>query len=104
MGREIKYIAICLSFLMLAPFSAETFGARETEKLTRGCSVCFDKSNHQHGGGFSPHRLGHADPGRRISDRRCRGSNSAASRSDNRSTRFARRVDHEPWQSISVCG
>ena len=27
MSREIKYIAICLSFLMLAPFSTETFGA-----------------------------------------------------------------------------
>src|SRR5689334_3363843 len=26
MSREIKYIAICLTILMLTPFSAETFG------------------------------------------------------------------------------
>ena len=28
MGRKIKYVAVCLSFLMLAPFSTATFGAR----------------------------------------------------------------------------
>jgi 6-phosphogluconolactonase (cycloisomerase 2 family) len=36
MGREIKYIAICLSFLMLAPFSTETFGARKPKNLRAG--------------------------------------------------------------------
>ena len=36
MGREIKYIAICLSFLMLAPFSADTFGARGPKNFHAG--------------------------------------------------------------------
>jgi len=36
MGREIKYIAICLTFLMLAPFSADTFAARGPKNLHAG--------------------------------------------------------------------
>jgi 6-phosphogluconolactonase len=36
MGREIKYIAICLSLLMLAPFSADTFAARKPKNLRAG--------------------------------------------------------------------
>jgi 6-phosphogluconolactonase len=36
MSRETKYIAICLSLLMLAPFSAETFGARGPKNLHAG--------------------------------------------------------------------
>ena len=36
MGREIKYIAICLSFLMLAPFSADTLAARGPKNLHAG--------------------------------------------------------------------
>jgi 6-phosphogluconolactonase len=36
MGRQIKYIAICLSLLMLAPFSAETFGAPKPKNFHAG--------------------------------------------------------------------
>src|SRR5260370_39943711 len=36
MGREIKYIAICLTFLMFAPFSADTFAARGPKNLHAG--------------------------------------------------------------------
>src|SRR4029079_8646835 len=36
MGREIKYIAICLTFLMLAPLSVETFAARGPKNLHAG--------------------------------------------------------------------
>ena len=36
MSREIKHIAICLSLLMLAPFSAETFGAPGPKNLHAG--------------------------------------------------------------------
>ena len=36
MSRKIKYIAICLSFLMLAPFSAEIFAERGPKNLHAG--------------------------------------------------------------------
>ena len=36
MSRELKYIAICLSLLMLAPFSAETFGGRGPKNFHAG--------------------------------------------------------------------
>jgi 6-phosphogluconolactonase len=36
MGREIKYISICLTFLMFAPFSADTFAARGPKNLHAG--------------------------------------------------------------------
>jgi 6-phosphogluconolactonase len=36
MRREIKYIAICLTFLGLAPFSADTFAARGPKNLHAG--------------------------------------------------------------------
>ena len=36
MGREIKYIGICLTFLMLAPFSAHTFATRGPKNLHAG--------------------------------------------------------------------
>lgn len=36
MGRKIKYIAICLTFSMLGPFSAATFAARGPKNLHAG--------------------------------------------------------------------
>ena len=36
MGREIKYMAICLTFLMVAPFSADTFAARGPKNFHAG--------------------------------------------------------------------
>jgi hypothetical protein len=74
MGRKTKYIAVCLSFLMLAPFSTDTFakgpkkshpGGKEltlrAKKFPRRCRVCSDESDQQHGRGFSPQRERYAD-------------------------------------------
>jgi hypothetical protein len=36
MGRKIKYVAVCLSFLMLAPFSTDTFATRKPKNLRAG--------------------------------------------------------------------
>jgi hypothetical protein len=44
MQKEIKTIAIFVSFLTLAPFSTATFGQRTAPRNFHAGAVCFDKS------------------------------------------------------------
>ena len=110
MGRKIRAIAICLSFLMLVPFSTDTFAKGPKKSHQRG-----PKNSHARGKNF---RAGavyvltnqtnntvavfrrscerHADIRGRISHRWRRQSDRPATRPRHRPVGIARRLDYRP--------
>ena len=103
MGREIKYIAICLSFLMLAPFSADTFAARGPKNLHAGAVYVLTNQTSNTVVAFRRNARGMLTPAGEFPTGGAGNPVPQTSGPVKRSTGLTRRIDHEPWQSISVC-